>query len=368
MSIEFVEGLKRQWMAMIDAIDDPLVIIDANYKILRQNMAYARTAINGKNLAMRDFRERKCFEVFAGRSSPCPHCLVKKSLEMLETVEWRCNSLFKDREYQIRAHRLQGNDGDSSDWVVVHYRDHTEHVLLQESLAQSDKLAALGKLAGGVAHEINSPLAAILAFSQMALKEIDESSPFRSDFKEIEDAARKCKTIVENLLGFSRQGRTSDVGDFNIVDVVQSTIRLALPVMRKHRIELVVELPEEPIKVVANPGKIGQVFLNLITNAIQAMQESGGTLTIEGKADDGFVSVSVHDSGYDIPAENLKKIFDPFFTTKDIGEGTGLGLSISYSIVKQYGGEIRVQSTPGVGSSFCVTLPLAVEKEPLRVI
>jgi two-component system NtrC family sensor kinase len=368
MSIEFVEDLKRQWMAMIDSIDDPLVIIDSDFHILRQNLAYTRVATDGKFYSIREFQGKKCYEVFAGRKTPCSHCLVKESLKTTETVEWQCNSLFPEREYQIRAHKLHSSKGDPCDWVVVHYRDLTEQKMMQERLAQSDKLAALGKLAGGVAHEINSPLAGILAFAQMALKEMDESDPHRSDLREIEDAAKKCKTIVEGLLGFARQGRSGDVGEFNLFDVVHSTIRLAVPVIRKHGIELVVDLPEDPAQVVANPGKIGQVFLNLITNAIQAMQESGGTLTVDSKVEDTSVTVSVHDTGYGILGENLKRIFDPFFTTKEVGEGTGLGLSISYSIVKQYGGEVRVQSSAGVGSSFSVVLPLAVHREPLRVV
>jgi two-component system NtrC family sensor kinase len=368
MSIEFVEDLKRQWMAMIDSIDDPLVIIDSDFHILRQNLAYTRVAAEGKHYSIREYQGKKCYEVFAGRKKMCPHCLVKESLVTADKVEWECDTLFPERQYQIRAHRLHSGKGENSDWVVVHYRDLTEQKMMQERLAQSDKLAALGKLAGGVAHEINSPLAGILAFAQMALKEMDESNPHRNDLKEIEDAAKKCKTIVEGLLGFARQGRSGDVGEFNIFDVVHSTIRLAIPVLRKHSIELVVDFPQESAQVVANPGKIGQVFLNLITNAIQSMRESGGTLTVDSKVEDASVTVSVHDTGYGISAENLKRIFDPFFTTKDVGEGTGLGLSISYSIVKQYGGEVRVQSSVGVGSSFSVVMPLAVQREPLRVV
>ncbi len=368
MSIEFVEDLKRQWMAMIDSIDDPLVIIDSDYNILRQNMAYVREAANAKLLSVRDFRGKKCYHVFAAGAVPCAHCKVREALLSSQNVQWECNALFKNREFQIRAHRMISGSEQEPNLVVVHYRDLTEQKMMQERLAQSDKLAALGKLAGGVAHEINSPLAGILAFSQMALKEMDDTNPHRSDLKEIEEAARKCKSIVENLLGFARQGRTSDIGEFNIFDIVHSTIRLAIPVIRKHQIELVVDLPDEPVKVVANPGKIGQVFLNLITNAIQSMQETGGTLTVDSKWDCSFVTVCVHDTGCGIAAENLKQIFDPFFTTKEVGEGTGLGLSISYSIVKQYGGEVRVQSSPGVGSSFSVVLPLAVHFEPLRVV
>jgi two-component system NtrC family sensor kinase len=370
MSLEFVEDLKREWMAMIDAIGDPLVIIDSDYTILRQNVAYVRASRKGGHKDVREFRGEKCFKIFAGRASPCPHCQVKNLATDGEVKEWNTHELIPERTHEIRAHRLLIDSAESEKRgkVVVHYRDITEIQNLQDRLAQADKLTALGKLAGGVAHEINSPLAGILAFTQMVIKEMTTDDVHYSDLKEIEDAARKCKAIVENLLGFARQGRSSDVGEFNVYDVLSSSIRLAAPLLRKFSIEQVLEIPEDPAVISANPGQVSQVFLNLITNAIQSMQEAGGTLTVEGRMEDGFVIVTIHDTGHGIPSENLSRIFDPFFTTKAIGEGTGLGLSISYSIIKQFGGEIRVRSSLGIGSSFSVVIPVVVEREPLKVV
>lgn len=366
--MEFVEDLKKEWMAMIDAVRDPLVIIDSEYKIVRQNLAYVGDSKCGAEKSVREFQGQKCYEIFAGRKSPCVSCRIKDLESGSQGVEWSTRDFKADCEYEIRAHRLDSSSKGDPVKYVVHYRNITEISLLQNRLAQADKLAALGKLAGGIAHEINSPLAGILAFSQMVIRELPESDPHRSDLKEIEDAARKCKSIVENLLGFARQGKTSDVGEFNIYDVVSSSVRLASPLLRKFGITLVLEIPEEPAVIMANPGQIGQVFLNLVTNAIHSMQDSGGILTVEGAVEDKTVQVSIHDTGYGIAPENLPRIFDPFFTTKTVGEGTGLGLSISYSIIKQSGGEIRVRSSLGVGSSFSVAIPLAVKREPLRAL
>jgi two-component system NtrC family sensor kinase len=318
MSLEFVEDLKREWMAMIDAIRDPLVIIDSEYRIIRQNLAYVVASKCGFEKSVREFQGEKCFEIFAGRNSPCRHCRIKDLASGSEGVDWTTHDLMAERDHEIRAHRLDASAGDAANKevsakYVVHYRDITEIRLLQDRLGQADKLAALGKLAGGIAHEINSPLAGILAFSQMVIRELPEDDRHRADLREIEDAARKCKSIVENLLGFARQGKTSDVGEFNVYDIVSSSVRLASPLLRKFGITLMMEIPEDPAMVMANPGQIGQVFLNLVTNAIHAMQESGGTLTVEGVVEDESVVVSIHDTGYGIAAENLTRILQKSF-------------------------------------------------------
>lgn len=361
VDLSFVEDLKYQWMAMIDAIDDPLAIVDSEGCILRLNLAFVRRAINKPGLNLRDFAGHHCYEIFAGRSSRCPDCLLWTCGENHET--WTSSSLFDECEIEIRVHPLT-LDGSGRGRYLVHYRDVTEAKQMQQRLAQADKLAALGKLAGGVAHEINSPIAGVLAFAQMVIREMDQTDPHLSDLREIEDAARKCKVIVENLLNFARQDGTV-AEETNITDVLeplQSTLRLAGALIRKHQIEFHTELPTKPLLVTANPLRLGQVFLNLITNAIHAMKESGGTLTVEAHEEDTMVIVTVHDTGVGIHPHSLKRIFDPFFTTKPIGEGTGLGLSIAYSFIKQYGGDICAESTLGEGSSFSVHLPKALNQ------
>ena len=365
VDVEFVEELKQQWMSMIDAVSDPLVIIDANYNVVRQNKAYVEHAANPAELSIREFQGKKCFEIFAGQKSPCTHCRLPQALETQQSTTWSTANLLDGRQTEIRIHP-QGESPNAAGTarVVVHYRDVTDFQNMQESLARSDKLAALGKLAGGVAHEINSPLAGVLAFSQMALKEMAESNPHRSDMVEIEDAARKCKVIVEGLLGFARQEQPDEQTQFNLFDVVRSALRLANPLIRTHRIEVFAQWADaQQPWITGNSGKLSQVFINLITNAIYAMKDGGGTLEVIGRLEQNQAIVEVRDSGIGIDALVMGRIFDPFFTTKPIGEGTGLGLSISYSIVKQHGGDIKVQSSEGIGSSFTVALPLPQSAE-----
>jgi two-component system NtrC family sensor kinase len=356
MDVEFVEHLKTQWMAMIDALEDPLVLIDQDFNIHRQNRAYFEMAANPNHLDLREFKARKCYQEFAGRNAPCPECKVMKAQRDGLRSSWTSRQLFEGKEIEIRV--LPNADKDQKNsLMVVHYRDVTLQKALHESLARADKLAALGKLAGGVAHEINSPLAGIMAFAQMALREMSTEDPHREDLKEIEAAAQKCKVIVEGLLGFARQDAPESVDVYDLVESVQSTLRLARVMVIKERIDLRIHLPKKPIVIEGSKGRISQVLLNLITNAIHAMRDGGGELEISVTETAEMVAITVRDTGEGIPPEILTKIFDPFFTTKPVGEGTGLGLAISYSIVTQHRGTITVESTLGIGSTFRVELP-----------
>jgi two-component system, NtrC family, sensor kinase len=351
-NLKAIEELKRQWMAMIDAIEDPLAMVSADFTIQRQNLAYQKQAQISKDI--RQYKNEKCYVVFAGRTSPCLHCHLTESIEKQEIKTWNSADLQPGREFEMRTH--PNADGSA----VVQYRDVTLQKRLQESLAQADKLAALGKLTGGVAHELNSPLAGILAFAQMALKEMDDKNPHRSDLKEIEDATLKCKVIVEGMLGFARQDSEPHMMNFDLKESVLAVARLAGPALKKHSISLDLVTPEHAAEVKGHKGKIEQVILNLMTNALDAMKQTEGEIQLSLAAHgDSHWAIGVEDCGMGISPQVLAKIFDPFFTTKAVGEGTGLGLSISYSIAKLHGGQILVESTPGEGSLFQLVLPRA---------
>lgn len=356
MDVGFVEHLKTQWMGMIDALEDPLVLIDDHFNIRRQNRAYVDKAVNPGHLSIREFKGQKCYEVFAGRSAPCPNCRMQKSQQEGLKSTWHSRDLFVGRELEIRVTPNVDIDDDGS-LTVVHYRDVTQQRALQESLARADKLAALGKLAGGVAHEINSPLAGIMAFAQMALREMSEDDPHLDDMREIEAAAQKCKIIVEGLLGFARQDTSEATDIYDLLDCIHGTLRLAKAIIRKEKIQLTLTLPQTPIFVEGSKGRMSQVILNLITNAIYAMRDGGGELEISLKELESSLELKVRDTGFGISKDHIGKIFDPFFTTKPVGEGTGLGLAISYSIVTQHRGKISVESIEGIGTTFTIELP-----------
>jgi two-component system NtrC family sensor kinase len=236
----------------------------------------------------------------------------------------------------------------------------------EQQLIQSEKLASVGQLAAGVAHEINNPLGTILLFSDIMRKELPDGDPRRDDAKMIIEEATRCKTIVSDLLNFARQNevlaQTTDVNAL-ITEVVQDT---GVQPMFDH-VEIVTRLDPELPTIQADPAQLREVFVNIMTNAAEAM-EGGGSLTITtASAQDEMIQIVFRDTGCGIPEENLSKIFTPFFTTKPIGKGTGLGLAIVYGIIKMHRGQIYVESEVGVGSTFTITLPVTLPVMPAGV-
>jgi len=228
----------------------------------------------------------------------------------------------------------------------------------QEQLVQSEKLASLGKLAAGIAHEINNPLTGILTYSSLLLKESKDNSQVKEDLEVIVNETTRCRKIVKGLVEFARQTEPSKTpADVN--EVVDKTLSLLEHQAIFHNISIVKKLNENLPTIMVDVDQIQQVFVNIILNAAEAMSE-GGTLTIESKLDSEkrFLKVSFTDTGSGIPRENLSKIFDPFFTTKRSGKGTGLGLSVSYGIIQRHNGILEVKSQLGKGSTFTIKLPL----------
>ena len=246
--------------------------------------------------------------------------------------------------------------------MVASLRDVTELNRLEQQVMQSEKLAAMGQMIAGVAHELNNPLTAILAVSDM-LREHSEDPGHRRQLELMHQQARRAADIVQDLLSFARPPAPRK-GRVQIAEVLRRALHLHEYSLRRNNVA-VDFLPEKGIPdVLGDSNQLIQVFLNLVVNAEQAIREvrESGTIRVRmgrGAAGDAQVWASVQDDGPGVPAEILEKIFDPFFTTKRPGRGTGLGLSISMAIVREHGGEIRVQSAPGGGAVFLVTLPVA---------
>ena len=227
----------------------------------------------------------------------------------------------------------------------------------QEQLVQSGKMAAAGRLAGGVAHELNNPLGGILGFAQAALLDTKEDAQIYKDLKAIEEATLHCKEIVSGLLNFSRQTK----GEFKEVDVnkaIEATLALVNHQTKLQNIEIVKDLNSRLSKVTGNFNQLQQVFLNMVTNARDAMLEGGKLfITTRNIARGKKVEATFLDTGSGIPEEHMDKLFEPFFTTKEPGKGVGLGLSVSYGIIKDHGGEIEVRNRKGGGVEFKIILP-----------
>ena len=227
----------------------------------------------------------------------------------------------------------------------------------ERELLQKEKLASMGQLAAGVAHELNNPLSTILLYSDVMYKDTTEGDQRREDLQMIIDEAQRCKIIVADLLNFARQQEilTQDT------DLQALVNEVLIKVNHRHRFDKIQIIrqfsPDLPL-IQADPAQLQQVFINLLNNAADAM-ESGGTITISAARLDGkTVEIRVADTGSGISPENLDKLFTPFFTTKPAGKGTGLGLSIVYGIIKMHYGQIHAQSQVGQGTTIVITLPV----------
>ncbi len=226
----------------------------------------------------------------------------------------------------------------------------------QTQLIQSEKLASIGQLAAGVAHEINNPLGVMLGFTQVMLKKLPGEDPFRKPLISIEREGLRCKKIIQGLLDFSRRS-TPTLQPLDLNESVEAACKLIEHQITIDNVRLIKGFAPNLPSIEGDTNQLQQVFVNLIINAYQSMPQ-GGDLRITTRTVGNQVQAIFADAGVGIRPEDLKHIFDPFFTTKEVGKGTGLGLSVSYGIIKSHGGRIEVDSQEGVGTRFVVSLPV----------
>lgn len=353
--VQVISRGKYAWEATFDAIADPVMIVSQAYQIDRANLSVARvghkeiTKIVGK----------KCYQVFAGRDKPCEGCPLTQAIEHGELAHKHLGNKIEGQEFEAHGYPLYDEKGKLHS-AVMYYRNITEELRLKQEVIQQEKMAAIGMLAGGVAHEINNPLGGVLAFTQLILKKLDKEQPMYEDLTEIERAAKRCKKIVQELLDFSRVSREKEKCLVYVNPLIEKIIPFLQMEIRSLNIDLQFELAGDLPPVLAVPNRLQQVFLNLMTNAVHSMPH-GGSLVIRTTFDSASkeICIRVKDTGTGIPNEIRERIFEPFFTTKDPGKGTGLGLSISFRIVKENDGHIDVDSEVGKGSQFTVRLPVA---------
>jgi two-component system NtrC family sensor kinase len=235
----------------------------------------------------------------------------------------------------------------------------------QAQLIHSEKLASLGRMAAGVAHEINSPLTGIVTFGHLLLKKFPAGTEEHEDIEVIIEQANRCSTIIKGLLGFARASAAEKTAT-NINDVINHSLNIVRNKADFFNIKLVTNFDENLDRVTADSSQLQQVFLNLIMNAADAIEGKGTiTITTKNTGDNGrdFVEIEFRDTGPGIDDENLAKIFEPFFTTKPVGKGTGLGLAVSHGIIQEHGGTIFAKTKVGEGTSFFIKLP-ALKEEP----
>jgi len=346
---------ERHLASVVESASDIVLSTDVEGRILTWNAAaerlsgYSRDEVRGclfseqcaephRALVNQEFGIAKR----GGQFGTAEWDLVTKSVGLLP-VAW-VGSAMKDDAGRVVA-------------IVVVGRDLRERRKFEAQLLQSQRLAALGVLAGGIAHEIRNPLAISSSAAQFLLEDSGDIEFRRECAEKVQAGIQRASVIIENLLRFSRPGPRTDMEQVDLVSVVRDAVALAANQAKLEQVKMVIDLPHEPLLVNGVRSMLQQVVVNLILNAVNAMPE-GGLLRVglERAGNEGRLQIT--DTGHGIPAAEIDNIFDPFYTTRPVGQGTGLGLSICYSIVKQHLGTIRVESVAGQGSVFTVRLPL----------
>jgi PAS domain S-box-containing protein len=286
---------------------------------------------------------------------------VKQAIERQAFISNAEVSLKHKAENQIRVLVSASRDvgfSDKEDTIHFFVRDIEQRRLIEEQIAQADKLASIGQLSAGIAHEINNPLGVILGYTQLLIRNEVADTEKYNDLKTIEKQVRNCKSIVEDLLNFARSSKPNE-DVIRVAEVLDEVINFIQQHAGLENIEVERQYQAAVPEMLLDEKKIKQVFINLIMNAKHAIGKEGSLSISTGfNPVEGQVIVKIADTGHGIEEKNLARIFDPFFTTKPTGEGTGLGLSVSYGIIKNHGGEIQVESKVGKGSTFTIVLPL----------
>jgi len=340
--LQLLSSGKRQWESTVDAINQAICIIDEQGVVRRANRVFADlvqmqvTAIPGRP--------------WLSLLPPAWAAVVSRALAEPGAHEIRTG----DRVYTVNVVRMEGSEDEAA---VLSFEDHTEKRRLQDQLIQSEKMSAIGQLIAGIAHDLNNPLASVVGFADFLAESGDVPQALAEPLRVIRQEAERAATIVKNLLSFARRQEGE-----RLAQPIQPVLESVLALLRNELMALNVEVSltvEDGIpEIEINPNQIKQVFVNLLTNAAQAIAASGkaGRITVSAKRWLDGVAVSVADDGPGIPEELLPRVFEAFFTTKTQGEGTGLGLSICQGIVKEHGGRITLESSPGAGATFTVEL------------
>ena len=343
--------------SVIDGIEDSIAIVDRDYNILFANKAARKRISTGKNKII----GQTCFRTFHDQNEPCRQCQTSLTFDHGDA---RTTSFAEsgpdgqDRFVELHTYPIKGADG-RVERVIEINRDITERKYLEMQLVQASKMAALGELAGGLAHQLNNPLVGVQNFVQLLLSRMNTDDPNRKLAETIERAGGECVKIIRNLLKFSRESRRDFVG-VDINNVIDDVLSLLEKQINLKGIRIEKSLSTDIPGFQGNETQLAQVVMNIIQNGAQAI-EGNGVISIHTliDRDKDEIQVEISDTGKGIPAEHLDRLFEPFFTTRE--EGTGLGLSVAYGIVKNHEGRIEVESEEKRGSTFRLVFPVCGE-------
>ena len=347
---------------IVDSIPEGVLVIDTNGHLT----AWNQTMYQKFGQSLEDVLGKPLSDVLGEINSEdfwqMVDCLLNQEMEKCEVHELKMGTA-PERVFSVIGSPF--HETDSDDWgAVLVLIDITGRVRMERQMQQSEKLAAIGQLAAGVAHEIGTPLNVISGSAEYLMMDTRPDDSRVEELKAIVSEVGRISDLVKRLMAFARQGEPK-IESVDVVELIKSVLFLLRRQMEKQNIEIVVDLPDQLPQVSGDRDQLQQVFLNLVMNAWQAMPD-GGQLKVFGSVSDGdtgqttravkYLKLEITDTGSGIPDDHIQRIFEPFFTTKDVGEGTGLGLGIAHRIVEDHGGQITVVSEEGKGSTFEVRL------------
>jgi len=348
-----IERAAREWRTTFDAITDMVSIQDRGFRLTRLNRAFA----DFFGYAPAELIGKSCCQLVHNRPDPipgCPHLLT------LQTGKPQTSEFYEPRmeaDIEVTTSPIFGEEGTVTASVHV-IRDVTVRKRMAQRLMIADRLASIGELASGIAHELNNPLTSIIGFSQLLLDR-DIPPEITADLHIISSEAQRAAGVVKNLLTFARK-HAPQKQLLDVHEVINNVLELRRYEQKVNNIRVKSRLADNLPFIMADYFQLQQVVLNIIINAEHFMLEAHnkGTLTVSTRRQNDTVEIAFTDDGPGIPKENLKHLFDPFFTTKEVGKGTGLGLSICHGIITGHGGEIIADGEPGPGATFTIRLPI----------
>ncbi len=360
---EELERKKQEIQSILDGISDVLAVISPDLRIQYVNPVFFRYFDDPQP------QGKRCHDVFRRSPEPCVGCPVQTTLatgkpDRVTYLDRRGDSTI---HFELVTAPIRDPHGTTCG-VLLTKRDVTLEKEYQAKYTQAEKMATIGMLAAGVAHEINNPLASISGFAEalgrrlpQLRQRLGEADPLVTDLTEyigiIVEECSRCRDIVLGLLSFSRQ-RACTGQRLDLVQLVRDTLKiLSHKIKEEPGVQLVQDLAPLRLPIAGDPSELKQVLVNLVLNAFDAVRPKG-TITVRAYAEGAHAILAVEDDGHGIPPGIMDKLFLPFFTTKTQGHSIGIGLSICYGIIQQHGGEITVCSEPGHGAVFRVRLPL----------
>ena len=351
------EGIKRaaeEWRTTFDSITDFVSIHDKDFKIVRVNKAFADIL----KMKPKELIGKTCYKIVHGTNEPVPSCPHMKTLE---TKKAAIEEFFEPHlgiYLEVATSPIFNEKGEVV--VSVHVaRDITERKKMEEQLIVTDRLASIGELSSGIAHELNNPLTGVIGFSDLLLGK-DVPDDIKEDLEVINKEAKRTAEVVKNLLTFARK-REPEKQPVDVNNIMKTVLKLRAYEQRVNNIQVNTQFAPDLPEITADGFQLQQVFLNIIINAEHFMTEARGrgTITITTERVGNIIRASLADDGPGIAKEKMGHIFDPFFTTKEVGKGTGLGLSICHGIITEHGGRVYAESKLGKGATFVVELPIS---------